>query len=80
MLVKSRALSSDLTCVIKADAGNLLGFQKTQIWNSLYLFTHWFTLQANDYDVNIELLLQFSVISDVIQEVERHHDLIKHML
>ena len=37
-----------------------------------------FTLQTSDYEVFFFLFLcRFSVIGDVIQKVQRHHDLIK---
>ena len=37
-----------------------------------------FILQTSDNDVIFDLFLcRFSVISDVIQKVQRHHDLIK---
>ena len=35
------------------------------------------TLQTSDNDVFFLLLCRFSVISKVIQKVQRHHDLIK---
>ena len=35
------------------------------------------TLQTSVYDVLFLFLCRFSVISDVIQKVQRHHDLIK---
>ena len=35
------------------------------------------TLQTSDYNVFFLFLCWFSVISDVIQKVQRHHDLIK---
>ena len=36
-----------------------------------------FTLQTRDYNIIFDFLYLFSVISDVIQKVQRHHDLIK---
>ena len=36
-----------------------------------------FTLPTSNYDVNFDFLCPFSVIDDVIQKVQCHHDLIK---
>ena len=42
-------------------------------WYSIYQFTCCFAVQTSDYDV----IIDFRVIGDVIQKVQRHHDLIK---
>ena len=49
----------------------------SRTWYSIYQFTHCFTLQTSDYDVIFDFLCWFSVISDVIHKVQRHHGLIK---
>ena len=48
---------------------------KTRTWYSIYQLTHCFSLQTSDYDV----IVYFCVIvtGDVIEKVQRHHDLIK---
>ena len=53
-------------------------YLKTQTWYSIYQFTHCFTLQTRDYDVIFDFCVDLnSVISDVVQKVQRHHDMIK---
>ena len=70
-LLTSRGFPSDLTCVLKAEPGKL--DIKRREPGILFI-----TLPiASDYDVNFRFLCWFSVISDVIQKVQRHHDLIK---
>ena len=44
---------------------------------NLVFYLSVYTLQISDYDVSFDFLCCFSVISDVIQKVQRHHDLIK---
>ena len=56
--LNSRGLPSDSTCVLKAELGKLI-HQKTRTWYSVYRFTHRFTLQTSDYDVNFD----FCVVS-----------------
>ena len=56
----------------EAEPGKLDIERSTRTWYSIYQFTSWFTLQTGDYDVIIECR-----VDDVIQKVQRHHDLIK---
>ena len=52
-------------------------YQKRRAWYYMtYPFTRCFTLQTSDYDVIFDFYY-ISVINDVIQKLQRHHDLIK---
>ena len=77
MLVELRGLPSDSTCVPEVEPGTL--DIKDKNLNSIYQFTHWFTLrlQNGNYDLIIDFLCWFNVI-DVIQKYNvkqwaRHH-------
>ena len=58
MLVESRGLHRDLTCVLKAETGKL-DIKRRHLGILFFQFTCWFTLKTNDYDVNID----FCVVS-----------------
>ena len=51
MLVQSRGLLSDSTCLLKAEPAKL--DIKRQTWYFIYQLTSWFTLQTSGYDVII---------------------------
>ena len=76
-MLTSRGLPSDSTCVLKASLVNLIS-KKANLVFYLSGYPLLNTLQTSDYDVFFILFLcLFSVLSDVIQKVQRHHDLIK---
>ena len=53
-------------------------YQEMQTWYSIHQFTSWFSLQTSPYDVIfVSIQCRFSVTGDVMQKVQRHHDLIK---
>ena len=72
MPVELRGLQSDSPCILNAEPGKF-DIKRHSPGNSIYQFTHWFTLQTSDYGVTIDFC-GFSVIGDVIQKVQRHHD------
>ena len=76
MLVKSRGLPSDSTCILKAEHGKLI-LKDANLVFYLSVYTLLNTLQTSDYDVFFLFLCRFSFISEVIQKVQRHQDLIK---
>ena len=55
-LVDSRGLSSDSTCVLKAEPGKLdiKRREPSILFMIIYQFTHLFTLQTIDFDVIID--------------------------
>ena len=53
------------------------GTEIENTWYSIYQFTDCFTLQTSNNDVIYDFCVSFNVISDVIQNVQHHHDLIK---
>ena len=72
----SRGLLSDSTCVLEAEPGkfDIKRHKSGILFISLPIQ---FTLQTSKYDVMIDFLCPFSVIGDVIQKVQCHHELIK---
>ena len=56
MIVESRGLASDSTCILKAEPGKL-DIKRPKLGILFYLFTSWFTLQTSDYDVIIDLCI-----------------------
>ena len=75
-LLTSRGLPSDSTCVLKAEPGKL-DIKRREPGIIFIRFPVLNTLQTSDYGVFFLFLYRFSVISDVIQKVQRHHYLIK---
>ena len=57
MLVESRGLLSDSTCVLEAEPGKL------DIRYSIHQFTYWFTLQASDYDITIDFCVDLASLT-----------------
>ena len=77
ILVESRVLPSDSTCILEAEPGKLDMERREPgiLFTSLQADSR--TVQTRDYDVIIIFLCQFNVIDGVIQKVQRHGDLIK---
>ena len=74
-LLTPRGLPSDSTCVLEAEAGKL-GIKRCEpgFYSSIYPLFYSSNYRLWHY---FWLLCWFSVIGDVIQKVQRHHDLIK---
>ena len=76
MLVESRGLPSNSTCVLKAEPGKLLIKDANLVFYlSVYKLVH--SSNLSDYDVNIVFGVDSKVIDDVMQKVQRRDDLIK---
>ena len=75
-MLTSRGLLSDSTCVLEAEPGKL-DIRRREPCILFISLPSGFILQTNENDVMIDFLCRFSVIDDVIQNVQRHHDLIK---
>ena len=73
MLIESRGLSSDSTCVLKAEPGKL----DIKRRKPFYQFIGWFALQNGDYDVLVDFRVDLTSWTNAIQKVQRHDDLIK---
>ena len=72
-MLTSRGLPSDSTNVLQAEPGKLdIKRRKPSI---LFWLTK--SIQTSEYDQIMDFLCGFSVIGDVIQKVQCHHDLIK---
>ena len=55
MLVEERGLPSDSTCTLEAEPGKLeIKRREPGIYNSIYQFTSWSTLQISNYDEIID--------------------------
>ena len=76
MLLESRGLPSDSTCILEAEPGKL-DIKKTRTWYSINQFTHWFTRQTSDYDIIIDFCVYSASLATSFQKVQCHHDLIK---
>ena len=74
VILTLRGLPSDLTCVLEAEPGKLDIKRRGPVILFISLPSR-FTVLTSGYDV-ICILCRFSVIGDVIQKVQRHHNLI----
>ena len=74
----SRGLPSYSTCVLKAEPGKLDIERREVHPGILFISLPVVSLQTSDYDVIFETCVDSaSLASDVIQKVQRHHDIIK---
>ena len=64
------------TCILEAEPGKL-DIKRREPGNLYISLLSWFTLQTSHYVVIIDFSGRFNAIDDVIQNVQRHVNLIK---